>query len=311
MRPAAILCYHSLTSTAWPSASPVNVPAEELVAAIATIRAFAEIVPLREIVERHRAGRSTSGLVALTFDDAYITLLDLMPSGVPVTVFVTTAATERGARFWWDRVDDLHARVSAERWRAFEDAIGLPAAYRAGQPAEMGPLRPLRQWILAGYCGRWPERFEAPLADLEREHGFKTVQRAMTWDEIERFAGTGSIDVGVHTITHPVMPLLDAAECEREVAESYRLIRDRMANAIPVLAIPFGLYDARTDGIARRAGMHASLTLANRSLRSIGPDAPLPRFSMTRGLKRWKLALRLLVPRRAPVIYPALPSATT
>jgi peptidoglycan/xylan/chitin deacetylase (PgdA/CDA1 family) len=314
--PGAILCYHSVTSARWPSASPVNVPDGEFVAALDVVRRFAEIVPLREIVNRHRVGRSTNGLVALTFDDAYAALPEVIGAyiardAVPITIFVTSGATDRGARFWWDRVDDLHPRVPSERWRAFEDAIGLPDAYRVGQPTGMGPLRPLRQWILAEYRGRWPEHLDAPLAALEAEREFVTVQRAMTWDEVARFAASASIDVGVHTASHPVLPLLDEAECEREIASAHHAIKERVANAVPVLAIPFGLYDARTEGIARRAGMRASLTLANRSLRAVGADAPLPRLSMARGLRRWKLALRLIAPRGAPASYPALPSATS
>src|SRR5579872_4224145 len=132
----AILCYHSLTTAEWPSESTANVPASELEHAIQLVQRIGEIVPLPELVDRHRAGRSTSGLVALTFDDAYATLPLVLPSTVPITVFVTTDATDRGARFWWDRIDDLFPRVPAARWRAFEDTIGLPATFRAGQPSE-------------------------------------------------------------------------------------------------------------------------------------------------------------------------------
>lgn len=307
----AILCYHSLTTAEWPSESTANVPATELRAAIGLVQQLGEIVPLMELVDRHRAGRSTAGLVALTFDDAYATLPLLLDPSVPSTIFVTTNATDRGARFWWDRVDDLFPRVDAARWRAFEDGLGLPAAFRAGQPADMGPLRPLRQWILAEYRGRWPDHLEAPLTALEQEHDFTTMQRAMTWEEIERFARSDAIDVGVHTISHPVLPLLDDMELRDEISRAFQRLRERVAKAIPILAIPFGLYDARTEALARRSGMRTSLTLANRSLRGIDAASPLPRLSMARGLRRWKLALRLALPRKAPTTYPALPSATT
>src|SRR5581483_2297371 len=307
----AILCYHGVTAASWPSESTANVPASELESAIQLVQRLGEIVPLTELVDRHRAGRSTSRLVALTFDDAYVTLPLLFRSTVPITVFVTTDATDTGARFWWDRIDDLFVRVPAARWRAFEDTIGLPAAFRAGQPPELGPLRPLRQWILAEHRGRWPDHLEAPLAALEREHGHTTVQRAMTWEEMARFARADAVDVGVHTISHPVLPLLDASAFEHEVAGAFQRLRERIPKAVPILAIPFGLYDAETEARARRAGMRTSLTLANRSLRGVRPDAALPRLSMGRGLRRWQLALRLAVPRSPPRRYPALPSATS
>src|SRR5579872_6067349 len=108
--PAAILCYHSLTSSELPSASTAHVPQAELMAAVDVLRGFGEIVPLRMLVERHRAGRFTRGLYSLTFDDAYDAVRrlgdPLRRAGVPITIFVTTAAAENGRAFWWDRIDD-------------------------------------------------------------------------------------------------------------------------------------------------------------------------------------------------------------
>jgi peptidoglycan/xylan/chitin deacetylase (PgdA/CDA1 family) len=316
MPPGAILCWHSATSKDLPAASPMHVGEREFVAAVELLRTVAEVVPLRELVERHRAGRSTRGLAALTFDDAYAALPPLIGPyiarvGIPVTVFVTTRATDRGMRFWWDRVEDLEPRLSSEQWRALEDRLGVPTAFRDGQPAEYGRMRPLRQWILATHRGRWPERLEEPLAEIEREHGFTTRQRAMTWDELERFAAGGLVEVGVHTLSHPVLPLLDHAELCAEIAEAYRQLAEHVPRAAPILAIPFGLYDAATVRIAREAGMTVSLTLDNRTLRGVDATAPLPRLSMRTGLRRWKLLARLAVPRPAPAGYPPLPSATT
>jgi peptidoglycan/xylan/chitin deacetylase (PgdA/CDA1 family) len=294
----------------------MHVSDREFVAAVELVRTVAEIVPLRDLVDRHRAGRPTRGLVALTFDDAYAALPPLIGPyiariGIPVTVFVTTGATDRGMRFWWDRVEDVEPRLSSEQWRAFEDRLGVPATFRNGQPAEYGRMRALRQWILATHRGRWPDALEEPLAEIERQHGFTTRQRAMTWDEIGRFAAGGLVDVGVHTISHPVLPLLDATERCAEVGVAYRQLAEHVPGAAPILAIPFGLYDAATVRIAREAGMRVSLTLDNRTLRGVDADAPLPRLSMRSGLRRWKLLARLTVPRRPPDGYPPLPSATT
>jgi peptidoglycan/xylan/chitin deacetylase (PgdA/CDA1 family) len=296
----------------------MHVSEGELETLLDTLEAVAEVVPLRELLDRRRAGRSTRGLVALTFDDGYASLMPVVAGlfarrHTPITVFVTTAASDAGARFWWDRVEDLFPRVEASRWRAFENVVGVPAAYRSGQAVEYGPLRPLRQWIMATYAGRWPAHLEEPLAALEAETAFVTPHRAMTWDEIARVAKPGQVDIGVHTISHPVLPVLSDAEARREIGESGRAIRERVGDAtLPVLAIPFGLYDARTVALASDAGMVASLTLANRSL--VGTrvdDSEIPRLSMGRGLKRWKLLLRLVLPRSQPRDYPALPSETT
>jgi peptidoglycan/xylan/chitin deacetylase (PgdA/CDA1 family) len=294
----SIFCFHSIAGPELPSAGSTHVPLETLKASVRAARRTGEIVPLAELATRHRAGRATAGLVALTFDDAYASLLGetgdfLEREAVPATVFVTTQAAERGARFWWDRVEDAQAAVSLARWREFEDACGLPPEYREGQPPEFGPIRPLRQWVLAEHRGRWPEHLEGALSALERDAGGTTAHRSMTFDEIASLRARAGLEVGVHTVTHPVLPLLSDDEMREEIEGCTRALRDRLGSIQPILAVPFGLLDERTVGIAREAGMTASLGLSGTTLASADPEDELPRFCVMREEPAWKLYLRL------------------
>src|SRR5690349_12643129 len=112
----AILCFHSLTTTRLPAEGIVHLPLAAFKRIIAAVRQVAEIVPLADLVRRHLDGRSTSGLVAVTFDDAYASLLTeaedfLGRAAIPVTVFVVTNAASTGARYWWDRIDEVFPHV--------------------------------------------------------------------------------------------------------------------------------------------------------------------------------------------------------
>ena len=147
----------------------------------------------------------------------------------------------------------------------------------------------------------------------------QTVQRSMTFEELSRLAALDSVEVGVHTVSHPVLPLLPDADLTREIAAAYRELRERFANAVPILAVPFGLFDSRTVVAAREAGMTASLTLAGTTLKRHPGWDDLPRFCISRRDTATKLRVRLtgLLDRgrwswggSAPR-YPALPSATT
>ncbi|HEY3280068.1 MAG TPA: polysaccharide deacetylase family protein [Gemmatimonadales bacterium] len=320
----AILCLHGVASPALPAQSVVHLPVPELEALLAAVRRMGQLVPLRDLVQRHIAGRSTAGLIAVTADDAYASLLVeaaelVRREAIPVTVFAVTQAAALGAQYWWDRIDDLFGRVPRERWRAFEDACGLPAAYRTGQPARFGPLRPLRQWLLAAHTGRWPQALEPLLQDLEVDAGTRTAQRSMTFEELARFAALPSVEVGVHTVSHPVLPLVPDAELDREITVAYETLREHLANVVPILAVPFGLFDHRTVMAARRAGMWTSLTLGGVTLGRHDIPDHLPRFCLSRDERPTKLQVRLtglLDPgrwpwRRAGPPYPTLPSATT
>ena len=290
---------------------------------VKAVRRTAALVSLAELLEEHRKGGRTGGAFAITFDDAYASLLEaadlFRADRMPITVFVTTNAAGTGAAYWWDRVDDLFPRVPRDRWSRFEADLGLPATFREGQPAEFGPLRPLRQWILAEFKGRWPATIEKPLTQLELETGVRTVHRCMTFAELAGFSQIPGVDFGVHTLSHPVLPLLDEGEFRSEVAECYQLLKSRLPRVHPVLAIPFGLFDSKTAVRAREAGMSDSLSLAARTLEGYAPDQALPRFGLTVREPAWKLTLRVTgVAERlrgrqpaARAAYPALPSATT
>lgn len=319
----AILCFHSLTTPQLTSESLVNVPLARFVSMVRAIKRVAHIVPLAELIETHQNGRPTGGAVALSFDDAYASLLlieDIVRAErMPITVFVTTDSAENGAHFWWDRVEDLFSRVTPERWRIFEHEIGLPLDYKRGQPAEFGPLRPFRQWILADHQGRCPDHIERALARLEAEHGFRTLHRSMTFSELAAISRVPLVDFGVHTRTHPVLPLLDRTEFESEVGGAFQLLQARLPRVSPILAIPFGLFDHNTAAWARGSGMIASLTLAGRTLRGYAGDEGFPRFCLTRREPTWKLLLRttgvaeriLSTRMEGGPGYPPLPSATT
>jgi peptidoglycan/xylan/chitin deacetylase (PgdA/CDA1 family) len=320
----SIICFHSVTEEGAASASSAHVPLATLEWAVAAGRQQGHVVPLMELVARHQAGKTTAGLVAITFDDAYAALLHvageyLRDAAVPVTIFATNAAARTGASYWWDRVEDAYANVSEARRDRFVRACGLPTAYIDGASAEYGPFRPLRQWILRDHHGRWPASLSAELSALEQDAGVRTAQRSLTYDEIRSLRKLGPIDIGIHTVSHPVLPLLTSEEIETEIVACHRELREHFGSVLPVLALPFGLYDRRTCAVARRVGMAASLTLGSRTLRGVASGDDLPRFCIMREERAWKFRARILgvgdrLQGRAPsdvAMPPDLPSATT
>lgn len=320
----AVLCFHGLDVDAAPSRSSMHVPMRSLETAVAVAQSVGSVVPLRDLVTRHLAGRSTTGLVALTADDAYASLLVAEPflkrTGVPFAVFVVSDALATGRTFWWDRMEEVSSLALPERWRRFEDECGLPDAYRRGQPSDEGPIRPLRQWLLAEYAGRWPEAFEEPLCRLETELGGRTGQRSMTETELTGFVARTGVHVGIHTVSHAVLPLLPADEVAREIAHCHEELRARFPDVLPYLALPFGLFDQRTLKLAAEAGMEVSLSLAGEPLgRPLGRDRGISRFCVVREYTPGILALKLsgvatLLNRlrgRRVAPYPPLPSPTS
>jgi peptidoglycan/xylan/chitin deacetylase (PgdA/CDA1 family) len=273
------------------------------------------------LIERHVAGKSTAGLFAVTFDDAYVSLAtdevrEVLRGGrLPITIFVVTDASEKGSTFWWDRVETAQRIASREAWADFERAIDIPSSYRTAASAAYGPLRPLRQWVLEQHAGRWPLDAEDSLATLETRAGAPPPPRAMTFDELDALVRRDAVDIAVHTVSHPVLPLLDDDEVRAEIASSFATLTARWPATLPWLAAPFGLYDARTSRLAREVGLQGILNLHAYTLAQTSPTHGFPRVNITENAPAWKLGLRLSAlssliwaPPQGVVPYPPRPA---
>jgi peptidoglycan/xylan/chitin deacetylase (PgdA/CDA1 family) len=320
----AVLCFHGLDIEGALPTSSMHLPVDLLEAVVGTIQRLGTLVPLGDLVTRHLAGRRTAGLIALTSDDAYASLWAAEPllkrHGIPLTVFAVSDALITGRAYWWDRIDEAARRSSPARWCRFEEECGVPDAYRRGQPPGEGPARPLRQWVLAEHAGRWPEALEQPLSRLEGDLGAGTAQRSMTEGELESFLARTGSQVGVHTRSHAALPFLPDSELVDEIRHCHAELRARFRDVLPYLAVPFGLFDARTLRLAAEAGMTVSLTLAGSPLdRPFITDVGMPRLCLVRehtpGIVTLKASGMAALIRRmrgenvSP--YPILPSATT
>jgi peptidoglycan/xylan/chitin deacetylase (PgdA/CDA1 family) len=321
-RAGAILCYHGFSRGSGPGGPPLHVTLDEFRTAVAVARSLGRVVPVSDLVRRRREGRSTAGLFAFTFDDAYLSLSEvasefIRSDAVPVTVFAIPTALDHGSTFWWDRLDALVPHLAADDTRTLLDRCGVPDHFRRRHAHGFGPERPLRQWILARHRGRCPTAILEVLAEREQETGARAPDRSMTWSELNRFLELPSVELGVHTLTHPVLRLLPEPEQRREIGEAFDRLRERFALTRPILAAPFGQLDAATVAAARRSGMQATLSLRATTLDAGEPADVLPRFCILARERPLKLALRVAGLsgrlRRArgqtEPTYPPLPSA--
>ena len=319
-----VLCYHGITAGTDPGVSDMHVPTSVATEQLRQVGRLFEIVPLKLIVDRHIHGLSTRALAAVTFDDAYQSIARLRADpdlkNVPITVFATTGATVRDQRFWWDILDTAFAAVPPTDWWEFERRIGLPAAYVTGHGdgGKIPSLRPIRQWILAEHKGRLPstlfqeiERLGVPVAEVS--------QSAMSLTELVRLSESSEVDVAVHTVTHPVLPLLEQAEQVAEIASSFATLSGAIPKTLPFLAYPYGLHHPSTWEASRKAGMKGAFTLGEGALRiGMAPEV-LPRLNMSASVGGMKFLLRLsgrldgVIRRRRGLDrpFPALPSETT
>jgi peptidoglycan/xylan/chitin deacetylase (PgdA/CDA1 family) len=109
----------------------------------------------------------------------------------------------------------------------------------------------------------------------------------LTWEQIREMRQYG-IEFGSHTLSHPHMASLPPEQAYEEMAESKRIIEQRLGEPIPHFAFPAGSYTTELIEMARRVG-YTSLFIRSRyqhvnthttdpfALHRLGlADAPVP-----------------------------------
>ena len=137
----AIVCFHGIRSAGQPDGGGIHVDVSRLAGVLDVARSVGEIVPVESLIERHAAGRSTSGLIAITFDDACLSVRELAApvlraAGAPASIFAVRDAAEAGSAYWWDRLSFLEGAMTPRRMGA------VRRRDRSGERHECGPWRP-------------------------------------------------------------------------------------------------------------------------------------------------------------------------
>jgi peptidoglycan/xylan/chitin deacetylase (PgdA/CDA1 family) len=269
-----IIMYHRIANEPidpWGnSVSPVHF--EEHLRVIRRIR---RAFPLAEFVKQHMAGTLRHDAVALTFDDGYIDNLlsgkpRLAAADVPATVFLSTGYLDRPGEFWWDELARLILLEDGPR--SFDLIMrGEPMHFEFAVESQQfrghsknGVPSTTQQAILTAI-------WEAMrlLEDGERESAMAELRsifsvcgsrvdrgRAMTREEVGRLVTGGLITIGAHTVTHPVLPELEADASNREIIESKRACEALIEGPVAGFAYPYGALDAKSRAAVISAGFN-------------------------------------------------------
>jgi peptidoglycan/xylan/chitin deacetylase (PgdA/CDA1 family) len=100
---------------------------------------------------------------------------------------------------------------------------------------------------LAGETNRWMAGGDFPERPM------------VTWDEVREMAGAG-VEIGAHTLTHPRLTDLSAAEAAAEVAGARQLIEAKIEAPVASFAYPYGLFDDSVAEAVAAAGYHLACT---------------------------------------------------
>jgi peptidoglycan/xylan/chitin deacetylase (PgdA/CDA1 family) len=293
-RTLSILVYHRVVSDPDPLA-PEQACAQEFDWQLAALARWFKVLPLTEAVVRLRDGTLPRRSACVTFDDGYadnvtVALPILRRRGVPATFFLATSFVD-GGRMWNDSVIET---VRAARGNTLDAAalglttlnIATDQMRREAIARALAALKYLPQEERQNRVDEFAEQASRPLPS----------NLMMTTEQV-RSLDAGGMEVGAHTVTHPILARLESARAENEIRDSKRGLEAMTGKRVGLFAYPNGRpgrdYGPEHVGMVRTLGFDAAVSTAWGVASAASDPYQLPRFSpwdRTPG----KFALRLL-----------------
>jgi len=265
-----------------------------------------QVKALGEALQHRSSGRCS---VVVTFDDGYAdNLYNAKPLlerfDIPATVFVTTGYVGSKREFWYDDLERilLHAGPLPEtlrlklsdHWYQWE----LGAQVACGEAGDAGT----REWNVSRKenptvrHGLYRSLFQIlqPLPDTERQKilkklaswaGMDTIHRrthrTLTPQEVIGLADGGLVEIGSHTVTHPVLSALPLIAQRAEMDGSKACLEEILGRPVASFAYPFGgrsHYTEQTVAAVREAGFERACSNFAGTVRRGTDRWQLPRF---------------------------------
>lgn len=240
---------------------------------------------LQQLAQTIQDGNLPGRAVVVTFDDGYADNLHnakplLARFDIPATVFVTTGYMGREREFWWDELDrlllqpgklpeTLHLSINGStcRWELGDKTHYREEDFlqhRGWNVLERDDPTP-RQRLYRSLC-----QLLRPLPDGGRR---KVLDELFAWagaeplcrpthhplssDGVVSLGDGGLVEVGAHTVTHPVLSTLPPAAQRAEIEGSKVHLEQILGRSEMSFAYPYGSesdYTRETVAIVRDVG---------------------------------------------------------
>lgn len=226
------------------------------------------VVSLREMVailkQKKKIPRNT---IAITFDDGYENFYTkaypiLKKYRVPATVYLVSHAIEKKETIWTERIASVIKSAKLDRIELKFNGTHL--IYPLTSEEERG----LALKEIKGTLKRVSNRDRnAALSAFDRayaqeEGGGADNSDMMSWSQVTDMDAE-LVNIGAHTMTHPILSRLSSTEAEREISGSKAFIEEKLGRPIYDFCYPNGEatdYNEEVKKITEEAGFESSCT---------------------------------------------------
>ena len=259
------------------------------------LKSWFNVLALDEAVARQKAGTLPERAACITFDDGYadnyhVALPILQRHGLTATFFIATGFLN-GGRMWNDTL------IESVRGCALPllDLTSLGAGQHV-----LGGVDDRRNAIqaLIGQCKYLPLVRRVAVTEEVTRLARATLPSdlMMTSHEVSALRQAG-MQIGAHTVSHPILARIDDRQAHQEVADSKLFLEQLLGERVSLFAYPNGKpgadYTQNTVDIVRRLGFDAAVSTAWGAWAGGQDCFEIQRFTPW-DVARWRFGVRLL-----------------
>lgn len=259
----SILIYHRVLREPDPLL-PDLVCAAEFERHLTILSRWFAVMPLSEALARLRSGKLPARTACVTFDDGYadnhdIALPLLLRHRIPATFFVATSFL-RGGRMWNDVVIDTVRTAGTELLNAEAAGLGsLDISGLAKRRKAIDALIGALKYLPADERGQRVE-------EVAKANAVAAPSGAMMNVAQVRALHAAGMEIGAHTVTHPILAKLDASDAMSEIVSSREGLQSIIGAPVTLFAYPNGKprqdYLAEHVDMVRNAGFEGAVSTA-------------------------------------------------
>jgi len=263
LRRFQILCYHKVSTDPHPYFPPVTPDVFEQ--QMRFLKSCYRVLGLRELMERSQRGDVPTCSVAITFDDGYRDNYEyafpiLRKYDLPATIFVATGAIDTGSPLWHDRVFDAFRFATVKHARISDSS--LPKLSLQSPATRIQSLQLVLDRAKSLY-GDSRRNFLEDIADkLRPRPPIGGDERMLTWEQIREMHKAG-MEIGSHTVTHPVLARISREEMKRELSDSRDKLCEELGSSVLSFAYPNGKssdYNDEVKALVKECGYSCAVT---------------------------------------------------
>lgn len=268
-----------------------------------------DILSLDEAIRRLVAPTSGRPFVCFTADDGYRDNYEhafpiFVRHGAPLTIYVTTGLIDRTMPMWWHVLEVALAKRDRLAFRLGDQDVAFDAADDEAKARAFDAIAP------AFFRRTIPEvrRLVDSIAEAASIDPIGVCDGALcTWAMLGEMMRSGCVELGCHTVNHPVLAIESVDDARAEIVGARDRIAAEFGRVPRHFAYPYGKPEQagpREFALVRDAGFATAVTTRKANLFAAHRDhlAALPRVEVSPNFSRSTRYLRAVL-SGLPLLY--------